>query len=190
MEITRRHALRSATLLALGGTAILNAGRASGQEAATPEATPALPSEAVSCEELVGTPVASDHGAALLDLLVRTPVSTRIFPDDTGTVRPEPWLDACDTDLRGTVGGVLMQTDRDEHGNFIGPGVYIVFADETAARTRLDEQRAEAEEGFEGIHAEVTAVELVSHGASRSAGRTRRTSCWLPAPSSSRASAT
>lgn len=163
MAISRRRAIRSIPVFALAGTAMLHQGRVTSQDLATPDAMPDGAPEAMSCRELIGTPVTSDAGKTLLDALVRTPVNTPLFPADTGTVRPEPWLDECDTDLIGTVGGVLMQTDQDEYGNFIGPGVYIVFPDEVAARTRLDEQRADAEAGFEGIRAEVTSIELAGH---------------------------
>ncbi|CAA9579532.1 MAG: hypothetical protein AVDCRST_MAG87-3194 [uncultured Thermomicrobiales bacterium] len=90
-------------------------------------------------------------------------------------VRAIPWIDECDTDLRGTVGGVIIETDRDEYGNPIGPGVYIVFPDEAAAQTRFDEQRAQAEEGFEGIRAEVTEIDLAGTLGSRFANQTAPT---------------
>lgn len=150
MAITRRHALRSVPAFALTGGSFLIHQRAMAQDAATPEATP------------VGTPVAGDS-QALLDLLLEAFIETSLFPADTGMVRPRPWVDEGDTDLIGTVGGVLMQTGQDENGNFIGPGVYIVFPDETAAQTRFDEQRAEADDGFEGIRAEVTEIDLAGY---------------------------
>lgn len=164
MTFTRRHALRSIPAFALAGSSLLRNPHVRAQDGATPVSTADAMSNATpeggSCTELVGTPVASDQGEAVLDLLIRTPVNTPLFPADTGTIRPAPWLDECDTDLRGTVGGVLMQTGQDENGNFIGPGVYIVFPDKTAAMARLDEQRAEAEEDFEGVDSEVGSIEL------------------------------
>lgn len=167
MTFTRRHTLRSIPAFALAGSSLLRNPHVRAQDGATPVSTPdAMPNatpEGVSCTELVGTPVARDQGESLLELLIRTPVNTPLFPQDADTIRPEPWLDEGDTDLRGTVGGVLMQSSQDENRNFIGPGVYIVFPDEAAAMARLDEQRAEAEEGFEGIRAEVTSIKLAGH---------------------------
>jgi hypothetical protein len=163
MRFTRRHALRSVPVLALGGATLVGTRFATAQQNATADATPEATPEAVSCAELVGTPVASDQGEALLDLLLNTPVKTPLFPADTGMVRAIPWIDECDTDLRDTVGGVIMETGRDRYGNPIGPGVYIVFLDADAALARLDASIAEAEEDFEGVESDVTSIELAGH---------------------------
>lgn len=167
MGITRRHALRSVPVLAFCGTTFVGTRYATAQQNATANATPETILEATpesgSCAELVGTPVASDQGEALLDLLLHAPVETPLFPADTGMVRAIPWIDECDTDLRGTVGGVIMEADRDEYGNPLGPGVYIVFPDETNARARLDESRSEAEENVDGVDSEVSSIELAGY---------------------------
>lgn len=108
------------------------------------------------------TPLVDDP-QALLDLLRETPVETPLFPADTGMVRALPWIDEGDTDLIDTVGGVIMETDRDEYGNPIGPGVYIVFPDAETALARLDDSVAEAEEDFEGVETQVMSIELAGY---------------------------
>jgi len=49
---------------------------------------------------------------------------------------------------------------QDENRNFIGPGVYIVFADESTAQARLDLQRAGADEG---VDTEVASIEMAGY---------------------------
>lgn len=73
----------------------------------------------------------------LLSRLMTADVTTPLFPSDTGTVEAHEWTDN-DSDLFGSVGGVLMQTSTDENNNFIGPGVYIILRDEDDAAERLE----------------------------------------------------
>lgn len=150
MAITRRLALQTIPAFTLIGTLAHARDAVMAQNLATPVATPA------------GTPI-TDDPEALLDRLLRAPVETPLFPADTGRIRPAPWIDEGDTDLIGTVGGVLMQTGQDENRNFIGPGVYIVFADERTAQARLDLQQAGADDSVDGGDTEVTPIEMAGY---------------------------
>lgn len=151
LSMNRRHALRSVPVLAVAGHSMLVRQHATARETAIP---------------VTGTPAATpviDDPEAILDLLLETPVKTPLFPSDTGKARANPWVDEGDTDLIGTVGGVLMQTGQDFNRNFIGPGVYIVFPSAEAARARLDDFMAEAGDDFEGVDTQVVSIELAGY---------------------------
>lgn len=142
MGISRRLALQSSPAFAVIGSTVLSRQTVMAQDVAAPIATPS------------GTPVVDDP-EALLELLQETPVETPLFPADTGMVRALPWIDEGDTDLIDTGGGVIMETGRDEYGNPIGPGVYLVFPDAGAALSRLDASFTEAQADMKNPEAEV-----------------------------------
>lgn len=150
MVFTRRHAFSSAPAFALAVSLNSPNSHVVAQGAAPPVGTPA------------GTPIV-DYSESLLDRLLEAPVRTPLFPADTGRIQPAPWIDEGDTDLIGTVGGVLMQTGQDENRNFIGPGVYLVFPDAGAALARLDASIAEAEEDFEGVETQATSIDMAGY---------------------------
>jgi len=80
----------------------------------------------------------------LLSKLMTSTVTTTLFPSDTGTVEVLEWVDNSDTDLFGSVGGVLMQTSTDQNNNFIGPGVYIILRNVDDATERRETMETSA----------------------------------------------
>ncbi len=126
MPISRRSILRTASIAAPALSA-LRAGRESLAQGATSVATPAS---------------GQMSSRALLDALLATPVTTRLFPSDTPEMNVVEWIDESDTDLDGATGGVILQTGEDDNGNVMGPGVYIVHESPEMARAVFDIQLA------------------------------------------------
>lgn len=134
MALNRRILLQSIPAGIAAGALSLSARPALGQSrTSTPEATPAA-NPPGSLEDTLLT-IEPDR---LLSRLMTSPVTTPLFPSDTGTVEAIEWVDNSDTDLFGSVGGVLMQTGTDENDNFVGPGVYIILRDVDDATERRE----------------------------------------------------
>jgi hypothetical protein len=140
MTLNRRNLLLSVPVGAVLGAVALPIRSILGQSSpgtpvATPAATPvAFP--AASFDSLEDSLLAIEPDE-LLSRLVDSEVTTTLFPSDTGPVDALEWDDTSDSDLENAVGGVLMQTDTDREGNFIGPGVYIVLRNVDDATERL-----------------------------------------------------
>jgi hypothetical protein len=96
------------------------------------QSTPATP---VAGGSVSGLParVAGVDPETLLSALREMPLTTPLLPADTPPVRPEPWDDESDSDLQGTLGGVLFTTGDDGNGNPILVGTAIVHPDAASA---------------------------------------------------------
>ena len=122
----RRRLLRAAAITALVIPPLAPRALAARQ---SPPATP----EAGGSIARLPARVTGVDPTALLDALRTAPVTTPLLPADTPPVEPVVWDDDSDTDLQGTLGGVIFTTAEDEHGNPALIGTAIVHPDAESA---------------------------------------------------------
>ena len=132
------------------------------RQSASPDATPILEHD-YGFGPTLAQRVEQVKPAALFDALQTTPVSTPLFPADTPPIEPVLWDDESDTDLAGTIGGVVFNTGYDENDNFLGVGVAIIHADRESAAAAMA-TTGPAPKSFLGMPWFVQAVE--DHAAS------------------------
>ena len=87
------------------------------------------------------TPVADEDGlspAILNERLREVPVSSPLFPSDTGPLTIVDWADASDSDLVGTIGAMTLQ-DSAKSGDEGMIGAFIVHPSAESAQARMRE---------------------------------------------------
>lgn len=131
----RRRFLASAALA--GTVSSLLVTTAFTRQSATPAATP-VTDDGPDFEPTLAERVAQVPPGTLLKALRTTPVNSTLFPADTPPVEPAVWDDFLDTDLEGTLGGVVFNTGYDENDNFLGVGAAIIHPDAASASQAND----------------------------------------------------
>ena len=140
----RRRFLQSSAIAGTASPVMFTAAMA--QEQATPGATPAQQGNARLADR-----VARIDPEMLLEALLTTPVTTRLFPTDTPPVEPVVWEDTGDADLDNAVGGVVFNTGYDENENFELVGVAIVHPNAGSATAAVAETGATPRQSFIGL---------------------------------------
>lgn len=125
----RRHFIQTATLAGTSGLLLTSSTRAH-------RSTPA-PSNGQ--EGSLTARVARIAPETMREALLTTPVTTPLLPSDTAPVEPVPWDDTSDSDLAGTLGGVVFNTGYDANENYLGIGNAIVHPDAGTATAALIE---------------------------------------------------
>lgn len=126
----RRRFLESAALAGTVSPLIFT--NAVARQAATPGATPIM-DQGPDFGPTLADRVAQVRPEDLLQALRSTPVTSPLFPSDTPPIEPVAWDDESDTDLAGTLGGVVFNTGYDENDNFLGVGAAIIHPDAESA---------------------------------------------------------
>lgn len=80
------------------------------------------------------------HPEAILQRIQETPITSQVFPKDSGDMAVLPWDDSGDTDLEGVLGAVLVRDDSLGEGDEAMVGAYIVHPTITSARERMQAQ--------------------------------------------------
>lgn len=130
----RRPFVTSAALA--GAIAPILATSTRARQPGTPVATPVVPEGGTAFGASLAERVAQIEPAELLRALRTLPVTSTLLPADTPPVVPEVWHDS-DTDLDGTLGGVVFNTGFDALNNFQGIGVAIVHPDAASAENAV-----------------------------------------------------
>lgn len=117
------------------------------RQSGTPGATPVFEEEGPDFGPTLEERVAQVAPETLLETLRTTPVTTPLFPSDTPPIEPVIWEEFGDTDLEGTLGGVVFSTGYDENDNFLGVGAAVVHPDAASASRAATIQEPGTESG-------------------------------------------